>query len=118
MRFLSVSECICRIDQRAEILKRHICLNFLRGCCDKAAVFAEIRGDSTGFGGNLVRSTVGKRLLGTDTAPERNLIAVFVGADWWHTPRDNMSRICPNSLRDSGQITAELIRRLLTKKAD
>lgn len=47
-----------------------------------------------------------------------NLIAVFVGADWWHTPRDNMSRICPNSLRDSGQITAELIRRLLTKKAD
>lgn len=47
-----------------------------------------------------------------------NLIAVFVESDWWHTPRDNMSRICPNSLRDSGQITAELIRRLLTKKAD
>lgn len=47
-----------------------------------------------------------------------NLIAVFVESDWWHTPRDNMSRICPDSLRDSGQITAELIRRLLTKKAD
>lgn len=47
-----------------------------------------------------------------------NLIAVFVGSDWWHTPRDNMSRICPDSLRESGLITAELIRRLLTEKAD
>lgn len=47
-----------------------------------------------------------------------NLIAVFVGADWWHTPRDNMSRICPDSLRESGRMTAELIRRLLTEKAD
>lgn len=48
-----------------------------------------------------------------------NLIAVFVGSDWWHTPRDNMSRICPDSLHESGKMTAELIRRLLlTEKAD
>lgn len=47
-----------------------------------------------------------------------NLIAVFVGSDWWHTPRDNMSRICPDSLHESGRMTAELIRRLLTEKAD
>lgn len=42
-----------------------------------------------------------------------NLIAVFVGSDWWHTPRDNMSRICPKSLRESGLMTQTLIRRLL-----
>ena len=48
-----------------------------------------------------------------------NLIAVFLGSDWWHTPRDNMSRICPKSLKESGQITQSLIRRLLShKKAD
>ena len=78
MRFLSVSECICRIDQRAEILKRHICLNFLRRSCDKAAVFAEICGDGAGFCGNLVGCTVGKRLLCADAAPEGDLVAVFV----------------------------------------
>lgn len=42
-----------------------------------------------------------------------NLIAAFSGSNWWHTTRDNMSRICPHSLRDSGQITLQLVRQLL-----
>lgn len=48
-----------------------------------------------------------------------NLIAVFLGSDWWHTVRDNMSRICPKSLKESGQMTQVLIQRLLSnQKAD
>ena len=43
-----------------------------------------------------------------------NLIAVFSGSNWWHTPRDNMSRICPRSLHESGLITRQLIRQLLS----
>lgn len=42
-----------------------------------------------------------------------NLIALFSGSDWWHTTRDNMSRIAPESLAESGQITHILIRNLL-----
>ena len=41
-----------------------------------------------------------------------NLIADFVGSIWWHTPRDNMSRICPNSLAETGTLTLELLRRI------
>lgn len=44
-----------------------------------------------------------------------NLIAVFVGSDWWHTPRDNMNRICAKSLQESAQMVQVLIRRLLMK---
>lgn len=44
-----------------------------------------------------------------------NLIAVFSGSNWWHTTRDNMSRICPRSLHESGQITQQLIRQLLSE---
>lgn len=43
-----------------------------------------------------------------------NLIAVFSGSNWWHTPRDNMSRICPRSLHESGQVVQQLIRQLLS----
>lgn len=43
-----------------------------------------------------------------------NLIAVFSGTSWWHTPRDNMSRICPRSLHESGQMTLQLVHRLLS----
>lgn len=43
-----------------------------------------------------------------------NLIAAFVGSDWWHTTRDNMSRICPKSLQESGRVTLHLIQRLLS----
>ena len=42
-----------------------------------------------------------------------NLIAAFSGSNWWHTTRDNMSRICPRSLHESGQITLQLIHQLL-----
>lgn len=43
-----------------------------------------------------------------------NLICDFVGSIWWHTPRDNMKRICPKSLHESGLVTLALIRRVLT----
>lgn len=43
-----------------------------------------------------------------------NLIAVFSGSNWWHTPRDNMSRICPRSLHESGQMTLQLVQQLLS----
>ena len=42
-----------------------------------------------------------------------NLIAAFSGSNWWHTTRDNMSRICPRSLHDSGRITQQLVHQLL-----
>ncbi len=45
-----------------------------------------------------------------------NLIAVFVGSDWWHTTRDNMSRICAKSLQESAQMVQALLRRLLMKE--
>lgn len=44
-----------------------------------------------------------------------NLIAVFSGTNWWHTPRDNMSRICPRSLHESGQMTMQLVQQLLSE---
>lgn len=46
-----------------------------------------------------------------------NLIAYFSGSNWWHTPRDNMSRICPRSLHESGLLTLQLIRQLLSAGA-
>ena len=42
-----------------------------------------------------------------------NLIAYFSGSNWWHTTRDNMSRICPRSLHESGLLTRQLIHQLL-----
>lgn len=50
------------------------------------------------------------REAGVDTI---NLICDFVGSIWWHTDRDNMSRICPVSLKESGIVTLALIQRLL-----
>lgn len=41
-----------------------------------------------------------------------NLIAYFSNSNWWHTTRDNMSRICPKSLQESGQMTLRLIEQL------
>ena len=43
-----------------------------------------------------------------------NLIAHFSGSNWWHTTRDNMSRICPRSLHESGLLTQQLIHQLLS----
>lgn len=41
-----------------------------------------------------------------------NLIADFTRSSWWHTPRDNMQRICPVSLKETGQMTMQLIKQL------
>ena len=46
-----------------------------------------------------------------------NLIAVFSGSNWWHTARDNMKRICPRSLHESGCMTRQLISQLLSEGA-
>lgn len=46
-----------------------------------------------------------------------NLIAAFSGSNWWHTPKDNMSRICPRSLHESGLVTQQLVRQLLSEAA-
>lgn len=48
--------------------------------------------------------------LGVDTL---NLIADFSGSSWWHTKRDDMRRIAPASLRESGLMALWLIRRIL-----
>ena len=41
-----------------------------------------------------------------------NIIAQFTNSTWWHTPRDNMSRICPQSLQESGILTLHILRQL------
>lgn len=43
-----------------------------------------------------------------------NLIAEFSGSRWWHTAKDDMSRISADSLRESGLVTLQLLRQLLT----
>ena len=50
-------------------------------------------------------------------AESLNLIAAFSGSNWWHTPRDNMKRICPRSLHESGCMTRQLINQLLSEAA-
>ena len=42
-----------------------------------------------------------------------NLIAFFSHSDWWHTAKDDMSRISPTSLKESGFMVMQLIRQLL-----
>ncbi len=44
--------------------------------------------------------------------PSINLIAYFPGENWWHTKRDDMSRICPRSLQDSGRMVLYLLEHL------
>lgn len=44
-----------------------------------------------------------------------NLICEFTGSSWWHTERDAMDRICPDSLRETGQMVLELLSRLVSK---
>lgn len=41
-----------------------------------------------------------------------NLIAYFSEGNWWHTSRDDMSRICPQSLLDSGRMVLYLLEHL------
>lgn len=47
-----------------------------------------------------------------------NLIADFHGSSWWHTSRDNLSRISPNSLGETGRVVLQLIRRLLSRGSE
>lgn len=42
-----------------------------------------------------------------------NLIARFQQGGWWHTERDNLERICPDSLHETGLIVLQLIRQLI-----
>ena len=41
--------------------------------------------------------------------PSINLIAYFMDGNWWHTSRDDMSRICPHSLAESGRMVLYLL---------
>ncbi len=45
-----------------------------------------------------------------------NLIAYFQSGGWWHTTRDNMNRICPRSLEESGRLLLQLCEQLLDGK--
>lgn len=75
----------------------------------KALGFSEMKW--TAWPGSYLDDHVPYQEAGVDSL---NLIAVFSGSNWWHTPRDNMSRICPRSLHESGLITRQLIRQLLS----
>ncbi len=41
--------------------------------------------------------------------PTLNLIASFLGSSWWHTSRDNMSRISADSLGETGRVVLHLL---------
>ena len=47
-----------------------------------------------------------------------NLICDFTRGGWWHTERDNMERICPQSLQETGNVVLALLRRLLPNTQD
>lgn len=44
-----------------------------------------------------------------------NLICDFTKGGWWHTVKDNMSRICPQSLAETGQMVLQLISQIAHK---
>lgn len=46
-----------------------------------------------------------------------NLIADFRGARWWHTKRDDMSRISPASLGETGRLVWQLIHQILAAES-
>lgn len=69
---------------------------------------------------NPVRWTITDEQYWDDDRPYReagvatiNLITLFVDSIWWHTTRDNMSRICPKSLQESGLVALTMLRRLI-----
>lgn len=45
-----------------------------------------------------------------------NLIALFKDGTWWHTPKDDMSRISAPSLAETGRLVLQIIRQLLENK--
>lgn len=42
-----------------------------------------------------------------------NLIADFQRGGWWHTERDNMERICPQSLQETGRVVLALLNKMV-----
>ena len=44
-----------------------------------------------------------------------NLICDFTKGGWWHTIKDDMSRICPQSLEETGQMVLQLISQIAPK---
>lgn len=46
-----------------------------------------------------------------------NLIAEFKDSTWWHTQKDDMQRISPGSLEESGRVVMQLISQLLAAPA-
>lgn len=46
-----------------------------------------------------------------------NLIGEFSHSGWWHTMRDDMSRISPASLGETGRMTLQLIRQIIAPDA-
>ncbi|MBQ8479376.1 MAG: M28 family peptidase [Akkermansia sp.] len=44
-----------------------------------------------------------------------NLICDFTKGGWWHTEKDDMSRICPQSLEETGLMVLQLISQISTK---
>ena len=42
-----------------------------------------------------------------------NLIAYFQHGNWWHTERDNLSRISPDSLRETGRLVLRLLKQIM-----
>lgn len=44
-----------------------------------------------------------------------NLICDFTRGGWWHTVKDDMSRICPDSLAETGRVVLQLLSQLNDK---
>lgn len=44
-----------------------------------------------------------------------NLICDFTRGGWWHTVKDDMSRICPDSLAETGRVVLQLLSQLSSK---
>lgn len=44
-----------------------------------------------------------------------NLICDFTKGNWWHTVKDDMSRICPKSLEETGRMVLQLLSQLSDK---
>lgn len=42
-----------------------------------------------------------------------NLICDFMKGNWWHTERDTMERICPDSLQETGNVVLALLNKLI-----
>ncbi len=68
----------------------------------------------TFYPGSYLDDHLPYRRAGVDSL---NLIAFFQGGGWWHTTRDDMSRISARSLEESGRVLLQLCRQLLRPEA-